>query len=806
MTQNLELSAFDYVVSQTTLKDIHSFNNPETKAIEAQGWEPWLMTMFPFAFEEEFSDDHRKFWELFWSLCMRIREQRKYIALGVVPGHDIEKQEAYFRALGIFIEPKEYVILLILGRGLAKSSTIEASAVVRGALLGGYCLYICEGQDQANEHIGNCKGIIEHEESRLDEFYPGMRIDPDAKVNGKKTKDREDLFITASGWICRAKGLNASLRGLRIGNHRPDHICLDDLDGVNDSIAVSAKKLKQVTASVIPTQARRHATIAFGQNLIVESGVMTQIYTGKSDALAERTTIGVSNTFVSFEEHVDYTTYFDEEDGRIKHRILPGARTTWKGVDTGAAQKFLNDSGLETFIAEYQNSFAHMKTGKVFHEWNEQRHIITWSMFEKIFGVRYIPADWQAKATADLGYSKESLSAWLFTASAAQNTPLPARYFCYRAKTFVMDGIDDQAIDIWEDMFPDDSVGKTHSESSTDFAAFPELFRLLKTKPRCQSLLENYTYNWRTNEYENKSTQPGIHGFAPTATEEEKALFYVREAEKVFKSQITIWTVSHEKTGEQKTLAKMYAIPVHKTQEFGATDGVAEGNHLLKGDYTRPHPFIPDRQIIDEEEAKKLKRPVGTWLLGCPAIFFIVDDNQYKAPKDDKGMKVFREQIAAQPWTQEKLTENGLTKTIPLKYQSDYPDSYRMFAAGFHLPNSTPLTPLERFNKIKPPAAHIVEGEIITPEKQMAIELGEEIAREQMMREMGLLDESQGQYGDYYRDVGGGGGRQYSEPEYFVPERYETPEEIKAQIEEALNDETKKVEIADVGDIWRIPD
>src|SRR6185369_10984315 len=187
-------------------------------------------------------------------------------------------------------------------------------------------------------------------------------------------------------------------------------INIDDIDDVDDSIAVSLKKLKRLLASVVPTQARRWATKKIGQNLIIETGVINQIHTGKSDAFAERTTIGVTNTFINFREGIEYKTYFDEEDGRIKHKILPDAVPSWSGVDISQAQQFLNESGLAVFLAEYQNQFEHLKTLKVFHEYNEKRHVITWSDFQRVFGVRYIPKNWQTKVGADIGFTKESIS------------------------------------------------------------------------------------------------------------------------------------------------------------------------------------------------------------------------------------------------------------------------------------------------------------------------------------------------------------------------------------------------------------
>lgn len=691
----------------------------KTAALEAAGVFVWLKRIFPFAFEEDFSEDHRRFWILFFSVLMRIRKQRELLSFGL-PIPDQFK-----------IEDKEYVILLILGRALGKSATIEASAVMRGAVLGGgYCLYLCESQDQSDEHIQNCKALINHPESRLLEYYPEMEILEGVTIQGIKTKDRQDLFITSSGWICRSKGLNAKLRGIRLGTRRPDDINIDDVDDVGDSPAVSLNKLKKITASVIPTQARKFVTIKFGQNLIAENSVMNQIFSGKQDALAERTTIGVSNTFIKFE----YQTYLDETDGRIRHKILPTSISSWSGVDIAAAQKFLNDSGLETFLAEYQNQFDHLKTGKVFHEFNERRHLITWSQFEQLFGTRHIPAHWGAKAAADIGYSKESLSAWIFTATSAQNSALPSHYFAYRGLTFEQEGIDFQAETIWEHLFPNEESGKEHFEASQTFGDYPELYRILNTKPRLRSFLKNYEYNASTNSYELPM---------PVALEsktlEDKALYYVREAEKTFRSQVGMWLISHEKTGEQKTLGMKYGLPVHKTKDFKVDSGVSEANHLLRGDYTRPHPFRDDEEMILGEDGK----PNGKYKYGCPFIFFIVDDEQIVKAIDDRGMKIFREHLSNQRWTLEALGKEGLSRTIPMKYQSDAGDAFRMYAADYHIPAAAELTQQEEFTQKLPEKVKVTRTKKIDIADQMAIMMMEEKTKLEMLIQTGDATDEQ---------------------------------------------------------------
>lgn len=701
----------------------------QAESLESYGWRTWLLTTMPFAFEEEFSDDHIKFWDAYWSVLNRLRKQRNFYVAGVVPSNEAEQKE-FFESKGCGVDEDEWVYLLILGRGLAKSSTLEAAAVMRGCMLGGYCIYVCEAQDQAEEHIGNIKMLIDHEDSMICQYYPHMSIDENAVFKGKKTKNRTDLFMTAGGWICRAKGLNASLRGIRVGNLRPDNILVDDIDGVNDSIAVSLKKLKQLTASVIPTQARRWTTLLVGQNLIGENTVVNMIYTGQTDALSERTLIGVTNTFENFRLNLEYVTYMDAEDGRVKHRILPSAIPTWSGVRLSDAQKFLNDSGLETFLAEYMNSFAHLKAGKVF-EFNEERHLITWEMFEEVMGHRHIPGHWRCKASADLGYSDKSLSAWFFASRSAQDSKLPGRYFAYRSKTFERDSIDDQAISVWEDLFPDPETGKKHFEATQRFADYPELFRVLNTRPKCQPYMRRFEYNPIKDKYDLSPIDPITWKTADgtEVTPEEKALFYVKLAGNTFQSQIQSWAISHEKTGEQLTLAQKYGIPANKVRRFEADAGVTEANHLLRGDYTQPHPFYPD-EIVPE---------TGLYRLGSPYIFFIV--RRIKSPDGDQDMQKFREQILGQRWTQEKLTDLGLTRTIPMKFNSDHGDAFRMFAVDYALPQSTPKTIKQEVESRIPEQYRREPGEPVTPEQQMSAQAAREWAEEQTKRELGLVDD-----------------------------------------------------------------
>lgn len=554
---------------------------------ESRGWRFWLRKYFPFACEEEFSDDHAKFWDKFWSVLMRIKRQQDYAAVGLPCPAEF------------LVSDEEYNYLLVLGRGLGKSATLELSAVARGAVLGGgYCLYVCETQDQSEEHVGNCRNLIESPESRISEDYPGMRPGVRAHRVQRKTKWASGIFVTESGWICRGKGLRAGLRGIRIGTRRPDDINVDDIDGVNDSIAVSLKKLKQLTASVFPTQARRWATIKFGQNLITEHSVMNQIYTGKTDALGARTTIGVTNTFVNFE----YETYFNDE-GREQHRILSSSVTTWPGVDLAAAQKFLNDSGLATFRAEYMNQFEHLKQGRVLHNYDDARMVISKSMFAAKFGApkpgeHFVPNYWWKYVAHDFSRTNteyHACVAFKMTCS-GKNTPLPGKMFLFDAMSFEAGTLfDEVARRILESISP--TVPGT-SRKWADFIA------------SVYSRADLGVYVADTTKLV-EARRAALALVMPPKV----APLLAAKGYKKFRG-------SNEQNNDGlEVYRQAFGLPFQPSNP-GETGGLDWIHHYMKVDGTTPHPFLPDEWDEAEERYK----------LGCPGFFIIVEDDRRERP------------------------------------------------------------------------------------------------------------------------------------------------------------------------------
>jgi hypothetical protein len=194
--------------------------------------------------------------------------------------------------------------------------------------------------------------------------------------------------------------------------------------------------------------------------------------------------------------------------------------------------------------------------------------------------------------------------------------------------------MDDQAIEVWKDLLPDPKSGREFAEFQTDFNDYPNLQQHFGTP------------------YQD------------------------------YGGTITTWQMSHERTGEMLTLNQKYGLPFYKFKHWKAEDGVAQWNNLSLPDYTKPNPFKMDEK--DEDG----------YIIGRPALYYIVDDDQLEQPRDDRGLKLFREQIAGWDYVPVKITETGLTVEKPSKVNDDLMDSTKAMLHYFGM-EPTPLTKME---------------------------------------------------------------------------------------------------------------
>jgi hypothetical protein len=393
-------------------------------------WPDWLRTYAPQTFTGSFASFHCEFWDWYWEITLK-------------------------RLRGEPLGDEESVFLAIWSRGQGKSSNVEWAAIVEGALFGsGYVLYVSGTQALADSHVASIRERIESE--RVARDYPHIS-NPKIGRFGNQYGWSQSVLITVGGWAIRPIGLDVGVRGGRVGDTRPTLIILDDVDDFSDSPAVVEKKLAAITRSIIPAGGR--GTVILGaQNLIHRNSVFNQIVSRKSSALNRRIVSGPFPAFEGLEiEHVSAA------DG--PRNVITAGAPTWEDMDLEACQKFLDDSGREAFLAEYQHDFSLIEEVRVIPEYNEALHVITWSDFARVYGSRHIPQHWGREVGFDAGFTDEHLSAWTWIATSAENSAVPGLRFRYRGMTFTSPLVDDMAEAAKRAMAPDSAARRYFDET-----------------------------------------------------------------------------------------------------------------------------------------------------------------------------------------------------------------------------------------------------------------------------------------------------------------------------------------------------
>lgn len=379
---------------------------------EEGGWERFLKTVGPNTFTQPFAYFHKDFWNWYWNIT-RLRKQ------------------------GLPLSQETLTFLAAWSRGSGKSSAVEWACITEGAMgLPGYVLYVSATQTSANNHVAEIRKRLES--SDVSKHFPAL-ANPKMGKFGNRFGWREDLMVTESGWAIRPVGLDVATRGFKEGELRPSMIVFDDIDTHDATLAQVMNNLETISRSILPSGTKDTIQL-IAQNLIADHCAVNQIYTGQSDILADH----VPSMVRAFED-LEVDTSIDEQTGRTTHKIK-NCTPNWDGMDVGAAQIFLNKTGLEAFYAEYQHDFSLDQTEKVIPEYLDwPAHVITWSQFEEKFHTRNrVPSHWQIGLGLDIGYTNEHLTAWSWIAVAAEDSFLPYAHFCFRGKTFAGVGMDDQ--------------------------------------------------------------------------------------------------------------------------------------------------------------------------------------------------------------------------------------------------------------------------------------------------------------------------------------------------------------------------
>lgn len=190
--------------------------------------------------------------------------------------------------------------------------------------------------------------------------------------------------------------------------------------------------------------------------------------------------------------------------------------------------------------------------------------------------------------------------------------------------------------------------------------------------------------------------------------------------------EVSMWKLSHERTGEMLTLNQKHELPFSKFTYYQPEDGVAQWQHYSRPIKNQPNTFHED-ELID-----------GEYRIGDCQLFYIVDDDQLVEPKNDKGHANLRRQISNWEFVPVKLTESGQTIQKPSKKDEDGCDSVKGLMAYFQ-PYATELSKEERFLEKMPEEYKNPESDQqkIARHLWMQKQFKEEQVRESQSRTMG---------------------------------------------------------------------
>ena len=298
--------SFLYEVWQKVNLDIEA----KRRAKEAPSyWEDWAKELFPASFSSPFADHHLDFWEH---------------AESIKPG---VKPLAFFA---------------VWGRGGGKTTNAEAAVVRLGAKrTRKFCVYVRSTQDKANESIQNIATLLE--KPSVERYYPVLASRKQGKY-GNSLGWRIDTLRCGNDFSVIALGLNASVRGIKLDQFRPDLIVFDDIDDRRDSMAAIQKKIDTITSDILPAGSADVAVLGI-QNLIHPNSIFSKLVNGEAEFLYDRI---ISGPYPSVRD-LDY-----EPRPEGGYRVISGT-PTWAGQSLSICEMQINEWGISQFLREAQH-------------------------------------------------------------------------------------------------------------------------------------------------------------------------------------------------------------------------------------------------------------------------------------------------------------------------------------------------------------------------------------------------------------------------------------------------------------------
>jgi predicted phage terminase large subunit-like protein len=310
--------AFDLSSFCTTLQEDLAPWLPEdlTNPDAALPWREWIEKFFPAVATHPFAERHERLWEWIDALTP-----------GVRPRPRVE----------------------VWPRGGAKSSSIELGcARVCEKLSRRYVLYVCETQEQADQHVQSIASLLET-----------RGIGRALNVYGSSKGWRRTQLRTANGFNVSSFGLDSATRGVKLDQYRPDLLVFDDIDNQKDTQRTVEKKINAITTSILPAGSSDAAVLVL-QNKIHEDSIVSMLCDAeRADFLRDREPACVEPAVRDLQ-----TTLVDEGGAKV-YRVT-GGTATWAGQSLATCERQINDWGMRAFLREAQHEVENA-SGYVFN-------------------------------------------------------------------------------------------------------------------------------------------------------------------------------------------------------------------------------------------------------------------------------------------------------------------------------------------------------------------------------------------------------------------------------------------------------
>lgn len=550
----------------------------KSRELESKGWRAWYSAIFGDEFVSNLAPHHEEAIAWHW-------------------------QTVLIKRAGLNPSPNAY--FAVWPRGHRKSDLIRHIAIADACLLGsGYCLYVSSSRGKVHEHALSVERLIQGD--GVKEYYPKL-AEVDKTLAGTQRSWTSDRMISASGYTYHFVGLKEGVAGANVDGVRPSLVVIDDADEREDSALISEQRLKVLTRAILATRQRN--TVYFSaQNYISRYGVIYRIHTGKVAALSNRVHTQPIPAFY------DLVTEFKTINGQPRDIIVSGT-PSWPWYDLEAGQAEIDDIGLSAFLIECQHDVDVDKAGQILPEWNEDVHVITWSEFESLFGVRDIPQHWRKYCGWDWGSTTGHDCAVSWLAVAAQNSPMPGAVFFYQLMSFP----------------PSILTGQVCRRILT------YLLEDLQKDPR----------NYIELDFLERATGNPADPLAMSART--KIIDYLASRE-----DFCMYHASHEAKAVRDVARIIYGLPFSACNPR-KSGGVEQWRQHLRVDYNEPHPFRADAK-------------------GRSRFYMIVADDELTVPRTDEGMKLARIEFPEWRWRPSQLTAKGYVDEAPLKQYDNVPN------------------------------------------------------------------------------------------------------------------------------------